>query len=764
MRVGRGRHSASRAVISGVVAALALLVLAAPTAGRQAGPVAEARRPFGEVDGRRLGAAPDRPTAVPPGLDRGRDAATRAVEDWIDTSDRAAVLAAFNAEFDRVEPPSGWTGNLDSCQPGTTTQAFKQSVIQRINWYRAMAGVGGPVSLDSAMSTQSQAAALMMSANSDLSHDPPDTWNCWTEAGYEGASHSNLALGASGISAVDAYMEDFGDNNTRAGHRWWLLQPWAVRMGTGDVPAPQPANAIHVVDDANYSPGSGEMRDPDRFFSWPPPGYVPADVVWPRWSLYKDEAGSSTDMSNATVQVTVEGRSVPVTVDHRSQDRIVFVPQISDTGDVDVSVTVSGIDVDGTSTSKSWTTTVIGASEYVPITPCRVADSRGGPSFGPYSGAWITVAGTGPDFDAQGGRPGGCGIPETATAVEASISAVSPSASGYLRVWPGFETEPTATFLNYTARKGTTNTGAVPLGYGSLSLGNHVGRTHVVVDVQGYYTASEPGARYFSLTPCRLADTRLSGGAFLPNVQRSYRVTGTGSEFEAQGGRSNGCGIPAGASAIEASVTAVSPTRANGYLRLWPSGGAAPTATFLNYVRGEGITNTGAVPLAAGDSPHLNLRNYGGTTHQVIDVQGYFSTTGPGARYVPITPCRLVDTRSAGGALSAGGQRSYRVTGNGSEFVAQGGRANGCGVPTGASAIEASVTAVSPTRANGFVRIWPAGEPVPGATFLNYTRGQSTTNTGAVGLAPAGTSQLSLRNFGGSSNIVIDVQGYYVTG
>lgn len=763
MKLERGRHSGSRTVISGVVAVIALLLAAVPAAGRQVESVEGLRWPLLDAGELRLGSAPERPASVAAELDSGRDVATRAIEDWIDTSDRAAVQAAFNAEFNRIEPSAGWTGNVGSCQPGTTSQAYKQSVIQRINWYRAMAGVGGPVSLDSAMSAESQAAALMMSANSNLSHDPPNTWNCWTEAGRKGASRSNLALGASGISAIDAYMEDYGANNKRAGHRWWLLQPWAVRMGTGDVPASVKANAVYVVDMDNYSPGSGAMRDPDRFFIWPPPGYVPADVVWPRWSLYKDEAGSSTDMSNATVQVTVHGQTVPVTVDHRSQDRIVFVPQISGTGDIDVSVTVSGIDVDGTSTSKSWTTTIIGASEYVPITPCRVADSRGGPSFGPYSGAWITVAGTGPDFDAQGGRPGGCGIPETATAVEASISAVTPSASGYLRVWPGFETEPTATFLNYTARKGTTNTGAVPLGRGSLSLGNHAGRTHVVVDVQGYYTTSEPGARYFSLTPCRLADTRLRGGAFLPNVQRSYRVTGTGSEFEAQVGRSDGCGIPAGASAIEASVTAVSPTRANGYLRLWPSGGAAPTATFLNYVRGEGITNTGAVPLAVGDSPHLSLRNYGGSTHQVIDVQGYFSTTGAGARYVPITPCRLVDTRSAGGALSAGSQRSYRVTGTGGEFAAQGGRSNGCGIPAGASAVEASVTAVSPTRANGFVRIWPAGEPVPGATFLNYTRGQSTTNTGAVGLAPAGTSHLSLRNFGGSSNIVIDVQGYYVT-
>src|SRR5690606_13369330 len=59
-----------------------------------------------------------------------------------------------------------------------------------------------------------------------------------------------------------------------------------------------------------------------------------------------------------------------------------------------------------------------------------------------------------------------------------------------------------------------------------------------------------------------------------------------------------------------------------------------------------------------------------------------------------------------------------------------------------------------------FARIWPLGAPAPAATFVNYTKGQSTTNTGAVPIGTGG--QVSLRNFGGPSDFTVDIQGYFV--
>ena len=47
---------------------------------------------------------------------------------WIDTSNRAEVLASYLAEFDRAEPALGHTGDVDSCNAGTTSPAFRDSV------------------------------------------------------------------------------------------------------------------------------------------------------------------------------------------------------------------------------------------------------------------------------------------------------------------------------------------------------------------------------------------------------------------------------------------------------------------------------------------------------------------------------------------------------------------------------------------------------------------------------------------------------------
>ncbi|MCU1496076.1 MAG: hypothetical protein JWM47_29 [Acidimicrobiales bacterium] len=275
------------------------------------------------------------------------------------------------------------------------------------------------------------------------------------------------------------------------------------------------------------------------------------------------------------------------------------------------------------------------------------------------------------------------------------------------------------------------------------------------------------GAVYVPVSPCRVVDTRGAGGAFTAGERRNFQVAGTGSQFALQGGTSGGCGIPGGAAGVEASVTAVSPG-SNGFFRAWPNGIAEPNATFLNFTKGQGITNTGAITLAPAGQLDLAVKT-SGAAHYVIDIQGYFVAPdavpagASGAVYVPVSPCRVVDTRKAVGAFAPSTQRDYQVAGTGGGFAAQGGAAGGCGIPGGARAVEASVTAVSPS-ANGFFRAWPAGTTAPNATFLNFTKLQSITNTGAISLAATGTQDLTVKNFGATTHYVIDIQGYYTSG
>ena len=73
------------------------------------------------------------------------------------------------------------------------------------------------------------------------------------------------------------------------------------------------------------------------------------------------------------------------------------------------------------------------------------------------------------------------------------------------------------------------------------------------------------------------------------------------------------------------------------------------------------------------------------------------------------------------------------------------------------------MTAVDPAD-SGFFRAWPNGESMPNATFMNFDRGMDITNTGAITINPEGTGDrhLRIRNFGGSSHYVVDIQGYFV--
>ncbi len=128
--------------------------------------------------------------------------------------------------------------------------------------------------------------------------------------------------------------------------------------------------------------------------------------------------------------------------------------------------------------------------------------------------------------------------------------------------------------------------------------------------------------QFFTLTPCRLADTRdldgPSGGPILEDqIPRQFPVQGL-------------CNVPIGAAAVTVNVTAVVPN-GPGFLTLFPSGIATPVVSSLNFAAGELALGNGAiVPLADQIDEPLDLSVFprvlgSGTVHMVLDVTGYFS-------------------------------------------------------------------------------------------------------------------------------------------
>ena len=225
--------------------------------------------------------------------------------------DRQASADFFNQVYRASDGVSAdWTGDRATCNAGTTAAAFKRAVELRINYFRAMAGVPGIVQLSAEYSHKAQLAALMMSVNGQLSHSPPPTWQCYSADGATAASKSNLYLGVYGPAAITGYILDPGANNTPVGHRRWILYPQTQSMGTGDIPPTSggwAANALWVFDEHMWEPRP-ETRE--EFVAWPPPGYVPYQIVFPRWSFSYDDA----DFSTASVEMSSGGSSVPLSV------------------------------------------------------------------------------------------------------------------------------------------------------------------------------------------------------------------------------------------------------------------------------------------------------------------------------------------------------------------------------------------------------------------------------------------------------------------
>ena len=136
-------------------------------------------------------------------------------------------------------------------------------------------------------------------------------------------------------------------------------------------------------------------------------------------------------------------------------------------------------------------------------------------------------------------------------------------------------------------------------------------------------SSSSEGAgpfQFYSITPCRLVDTRLppgpSGGPIVAgNSTRSFPIRG------------GTCGIPVTAQAAVLNVAVVAPT-GGGHIRIWPYNTTMPTVSTINFDPNEpAIANGAIVPLAADPSLQISVflgTGVGPTAHIVIDATGYF--------------------------------------------------------------------------------------------------------------------------------------------
>ena len=246
-------------------------------------------------------------------------------ETFFDTYDRAKVANSYLNTWQAAEGVAlNWTGDISTCNPGTISQAYRTGVLNTINWARAMAGTG-PVQFTEEFNRKALAGALIMAANQQISHFPPQDWRCWNQDGSAAAHYSNIGLLVPPPSnAFDAAIMDVRDvGNRDVGHRRILFNKFATLMGTGHIHAPyqwEMANysLLYAQDDDSYT--NRPARDP--IVAWPPPGFIPYQTTFSRWHislpyfLYSYEQWlNGNPFADATVTMTADGVPIPLTVE-----------------------------------------------------------------------------------------------------------------------------------------------------------------------------------------------------------------------------------------------------------------------------------------------------------------------------------------------------------------------------------------------------------------------------------------------------------------
>ncbi len=412
-------------------------------------------------------------------------------------------------------------------------------------------------------------------------------------------------------------------------------------------------------------------------------------------------------------------------------------------------------------TTYTYAATSVPATTYTPLPPYRAVDTRspscmqcGTGALGPGETRTFTVGGYKPT-----GYTGSV-VPATAAAVTLNVTAVDPTSSTYLTVFPAGSARPLASNLNPAAHSIIAALVTVKLGTGGgIAVYNPVGSINVVVDVEGYFTQSSgTTGRFHSVAPAiRVCDTR-SGQGTLCN-------SGTSNPLGAQAARAVSIATPAGipsgsAAAVVLNLVGIDGT-AGTYLTAYPPDptthacGTPPTASNLNLAAHTVQANRVVVPIdpSSGD---VCIYNAAGQINFLIDVNGWFggssdSLASSGLFFHPLAPFRICDTR-AGSGLPCQGQS----IGSGSILTVQ--AAGEGSLPSTSGFVLLGNATVLPYLSSTYVTVYSAGSSRPGTSDINPLHNKVTTNMVYVRVSSTG---VAVFNASGTIDFILDVAGWF---
>lgn len=270
-----------------------------------------------------------------------------------------------------------------------------------------------------------------------------------------------------------------------------------------------------------------------------------------------------------------------------------------------------------------------------------------------------------------------------------------------------------------------TNSG----GHGLLNLGAaDASRVHGVA-----------GSGYVALpTPLRLVDTRNGTGGRMGAMVAGTEIPVT---LPAD--------VPADASAVALNVTGIN-AKGTTYLSVYADTFSGSTNLSLSSTD----PNAAVAAVVKVNSAHgFKLLNRSANTDAVVDVVGYFAspTNSSGSGYAPISPARILDTRS-----TIGGHQSKLAPYE--TLTIPVAPTDGTGVvPAGATAAVINLTALNESAA-GYLMTYPDASSPSHTSSLDY-RKYSRSNLAVVALNSGGS--FTLQNRTASTDVIVDVVGYF---
>lgn len=324
------------------------------------------------------------------------------------------------------------------------------------------------------------------------------------------------------------------------------------------------------------------------------------------------------------------------------------------------------------------------------------------------------------------------GLPLAAEGVAFNITAVNPSAKGYLTMYPCASTAtavPSTSTLNFRAGVTIANSTTLqPDATGGVCVVASKA-TDVILDATGSLDD-----RFVALpTPQRLLDTRAGETGLIEMPDGSL-----GGDFDFRFGVDQYFqfdlggigGVPEG-HYMALNVVAVNPS-AKGYLTVYPCEGVAPPATStLNFTAGVTIANS----IIVLGSPSLCVRT-SQETDVIIDVTGYFEDGFLGGE-----PVRLLDSRTGqtGELEQPGGSLGADLAAPFQPNVPQRFVLLGPGPDVFGAGYALNITAVNPA-AKGYLTVYPCasvGTPVPATSTLNFSKGITIANAQIIDPDPS---------------------------